>query len=113
MQTMQANQRGARTNQPQLFRALPKSSGLGPYDIIRTDAFEWLSQAKPNSIHAVVTDPPYGLVEYTRTELEKMRKGRGGVWRIGAGCPQASGSFRGLLPLERRRIPRCDLENLL
>ena len=33
--------------------------------IILGDAFEWLEKAEPNSIHAVVTDPPYGLVEYT------------------------------------------------
>ncbi len=37
---------------------------------------------EPNSIHAIVTDPPYGLKEYTATEKEKLRKGRGGVWRI-------------------------------
>jgi site-specific DNA-methyltransferase (adenine-specific) len=46
------------------------------------DAFEWLGRAEPHSIHAVVTDPPYGLVEYTPKELEKMENGRGGVWRI-------------------------------
>jgi site-specific DNA-methyltransferase (adenine-specific) len=31
------------------------------YEILHVDAFEWLKQAKRNSIHAVVTDPPYGL----------------------------------------------------
>jgi len=35
-----------------------------------------------NSIHAVVTDPPYGLKEYTHDEKEKLRKGSGGIWRI-------------------------------
>ena len=29
------------------------------------DAFDWLASAPPASIHAVVTDPPYGAVEYT------------------------------------------------
>jgi len=52
------------------------------YNIYLSDAFDWLAQAPPCSIHAVVTDPPYGLVEYTERELEKMRSGRGGVWRI-------------------------------
>jgi site-specific DNA-methyltransferase (adenine-specific) len=52
------------------------------YEIANVDAFEWLGQAKPCSIHAVVTDPPYGLVEYTARELQKMQNGRGGVWRI-------------------------------
>ena len=45
------------------------------------DAFDWLKQAEPCSIHAVVTDPPYGLLEYTPKQLEKMKNGRGGVWR--------------------------------
>jgi DNA modification methylase len=29
-----------------------------------------------------VTDPPYGLIEYTEKEQLKLRNGRGGVWRI-------------------------------
>ena len=33
-------------------------------------------------IYAVVTDPPYGLQEYTQKEQEKLRAGRGGVWRL-------------------------------
>jgi hypothetical protein len=57
-------------------------SMLGAYQIIRTDAFAWLESARPSSIHAVVTDPPYGLLEYTPRELEKMRSGKGGMWRF-------------------------------
>jgi DNA modification methylase len=52
------------------------------YRIFCTDAFGWLRAAEPNSVHAVVTDPPYGLLEYTDRELQKLRKGKGGVWRI-------------------------------
>jgi DNA modification methylase len=55
---------------------------LASYEIARADAFEWLSDAKPCSIHAVVTDPPYGLIEYTESQLQKLRNGRGGVWRL-------------------------------
>jgi site-specific DNA-methyltransferase (adenine-specific) len=58
---------------------LPKPGG---YEIAHADAFEWLARAKPCSVHAVVTDPPYGLIEYTPRELEKLQNGRGGVWRI-------------------------------
>jgi hypothetical protein len=47
------------------------------YEILHVDAFEWLKQAKRNSIHAVVTDPPYGLIEYTPRELRKMQEGKG------------------------------------
>ena len=42
----------------------------------------WLRERPEKSIHGVVTDPPYGLVEYTKTQQEKLRAGRGGVWRI-------------------------------
>lgn len=61
------------------------------YRILCAHAFAWLRGAEPNSIHAVVTDPPYGLLEYTDRELQKLRKGKGGVWRIPPafdGCPR-------------------------
>lgn len=35
-----------------------------------------------NSLHAVCTDPPYGLVEYSPKEVEKLRIGSGGLWRL-------------------------------
>ena len=37
------------------------------YELHHADAFEWLASARMNSIEAVVTDPPYGLVN-TRTK---------------------------------------------
>ena len=52
------------------------------YRLYCGDSFAWLSSAEAHSIHAVVTDPPYGLVEYSEVQLEKLRLGRGGVWRI-------------------------------
>jgi site-specific DNA-methyltransferase (adenine-specific) len=65
-----------------LFACDADSQPLGAYDLVCINAFDWLAQAKRNSIHAVVTDPPYGLVEYTPDQLAKRRNGRGGVWRI-------------------------------
>ncbi len=65
------------------------------YDIAQTDSFAWLASARPQSIHAVVTDPPYGLIEYTPRELEKMQNGKGGVWRI---PPSFDGCRRNPLP---------------
>jgi site-specific DNA-methyltransferase (adenine-specific) len=65
------------------------------YEILNVDIFEWLKQAKRNSIHAVVTNPPYGLIEYTPRELKKMQDGRGGVWRI---PPSFDGCQRKPLP---------------
>ena len=59
------------------------------------DSLEWLRAQPANAIHAVVTDPPYGLVEYTPKELEKLRSGRGGNWRI---PPSFDGVARSPLP---------------
>jgi len=54
----------------------------GAYEIYLADAFMWLEQRAANSAHAIVTDPPYGVKEYTEGEKAKLRNGRGGVWRI-------------------------------
>jgi DNA modification methylase len=59
------------------------------------DCLAWMDERSSNSIHAIVTDPPYGLKEYTRSEKEKLRKGRGGVWRI---PPSFDGCTRSPLP---------------
>ena len=59
------------------------------------DTISWLSDLAPNSIHAVVTDPPYGLVEYDAKNHRKLRAGRGGVWRI---SPSFDGANRKPLP---------------
>ncbi|MFZ0770110.1 MAG: site-specific DNA-methyltransferase [Candidatus Sulfotelmatobacter sp.] len=55
------------------------------YEIHEADAFSWLRCRGPNSVHAVVTDPPYALIEYSPKELQKRRNGSGGIWRL----PQA------------------------
>jgi DNA modification methylase len=68
---------------------------VGDYRIVQMSAFEWLPTAESNSIHAVVTDPPYGLIEYSEQELGKLRKGRGGVWRL---PPSFDGCKRRPLP---------------
>ena len=63
--------------------------------LVQADCLEWLSAQPAASFHAVVTDPPYGLVEYTPKEQEKLRKGRGGVWRL---PPSFDGCKRSPLP---------------
>jgi len=65
------------------------------YEVIHADCFDWMDQRVPNSIHAIVTDPPYGLREYTPEEKTKLRRGHGGVWRI---PPTFDGSTRSPLP---------------
>ncbi|HVU88510.1 MAG TPA: DNA methyltransferase [Pirellulales bacterium] len=71
------------------------STGFGRFQILHVDAFEWLKSARPNSVEAVVTDPPYGLIEYTDSQLQKRKSGRGGVWRI---PPSFDGCKRSPLP---------------
>ena len=53
--------------------------------LYRADCVAWLQARAPNSLHACVTDPPYGLVEYTPEQQAKLRAGRGGVWRMPPG----------------------------
>jgi DNA modification methylase len=68
---------------------------FGSATLIHGDCFQWLANAQTNSIEAVVTDPPYGLVEYSEVEQSKLREGRGGVWRI---PPSFDGNKRSPLP---------------
>ena len=68
---------------------------FGNATLIHDDCFRWLENAPSNSIEAVVTDPPYGLVEYSEQEQQKLRVGRGGVWRI---PPSFDGNKRAPLP---------------
>lgn len=67
----------------------------GDAKLYQADCFEWLAHWKPLSIHAVVTDPPYGLLEYSSREQAKLRNGKGGVWRI---PPSFDGHKRAPLP---------------
>ncbi len=68
---------------------------VGGTQLIQADCLKWLEAQPASSIHAVVTDPPYGLVEYTPKEQEKLRRGRGGVWRL---PPSFDGCKRSPLP---------------
>lgn len=68
---------------------------LGQVQLFHADCVRWLRGQPERSIHGVVTDPPYGLVEYTAKEKAKLRAGRGGVWRI---PPSFDGHRRSPLP---------------
>jgi site-specific DNA-methyltransferase (adenine-specific) len=84
-----------------LQRELPNSQPWrGPYELenltlYNADCFDWIESQEENSFHAVVTDPPYGLHEYTPEQQAKLRKGKGGVWRI---PPSYDGHKRSPLP---------------
>lgn len=65
------------------------------YSLHHTDCLEWMAEREPRSIEAIVTDPPYGLREYSAGEQRKLRRGRGGLWRI---PPAYDGCVRSPLP---------------
>ncbi|MBM4039332.1 MAG: site-specific DNA-methyltransferase [Planctomycetes bacterium] len=68
---------------------------MGRARLFHADCFDWLRKQPDSSVHAVVTDPPYGLHEYTPEQQAKLRNGKGGVWRI---PPSFDGSTRSPLP---------------
>ena len=69
--------------------------GYGQATLFHDDCFDWLHKQDDNSIYAVVTDPPYGLEEYTEKEQDKLRAGRGGIWRL---PPKYDGNQRNPVP---------------
>jgi tRNA G10 N-methylase Trm11 len=86
---------------PQNLQLFPETSDcahrpLAPYKIVHADCIEWMKAQPECSVHAIVTDPPYGLKEYTDHETAKLRNGnKGGIWRI---PPSFDGSQRAPLP---------------
>lgn len=68
---------------------------FGKATLFNDDCFSWLRRQGDNSIHAIVTDPPYGLHEYTPVQVRKLREGKGGVWRK---PPSFDGTTRSPLP---------------
>lgn len=72
-----------------------KSTKVGRATLFNADCFDWLDTVQRHSIDAVVTDPPYGVVEFDDDQLLKMKNKKGGVWRI---PPSFDGHVRSPLP---------------
>lgn len=70
---------------------------IGHATIFNSDAFQWMATRAENSVHGIVTDPPYGVKEFELEEIERLRKPNGGtgVWRI---PPLLNGCVRAPLP---------------
>jgi site-specific DNA-methyltransferase (adenine-specific) len=84
------------------YRNMALEGGL----LVHADCFEWMGRVPKESVHAIVTDPPYGVKEYDFDQIEKRSNGNGGIWRI---PPAFDGSKRAPLPRftalnERERI---------
>lgn len=71
------------------------ATAIGRSVALHADCFEWMSRCPENSIHAVVTDPPYGVKEFDHDQLAKRANGKGGIWRI---PPSFDGHVRSPLP---------------
>jgi site-specific DNA-methyltransferase (adenine-specific) len=71
------------------------SHTIGRCRVAHADCFEWLGRIPENSLHAIVTDPPYGVKEYDFDQIEKRANGNGGIWRI---PPSFDGHTRQPLP---------------
>jgi site-specific DNA-methyltransferase (adenine-specific) len=88
----------SRATESSLLRELALDYSLriiGSSGVIHADCFEWLSRLPENTLHAIVTDPPYGVKEYDFDQIEKRTNGNGGVWRI---PPSFDGHTRSPLP---------------
>ena len=59
------------------------------------DCLNELAGLNADQLDAVCTDPPYGMVEFSDSEVAKLRSGKGGVWRI---PPKWDGCERKPLP---------------
>jgi DNA modification methylase len=72
---------------------------MSGFRTILGDCFEEVAKLPDNSIDAVCTDPPYGIVEFSESEVAKLRSGKGGIWRL---PPKFDGK-------ERRPLPRFSI----
>ena len=95
MRSTEAPSIGADAGEEDMRQTFVSTKPMHGVELVLADALQWMAQRDENSIHAIVTDPPYALVEYDDKDHVKMRKGRGGVWRL---PPSFDGSQRSPLP---------------
>lgn len=90
-----------------LSRGVP-SARVGRSLLINADSFAWMQRIPEASLHALVTDPPYGVKEYDDDQLEKRQNGVGGIWRLPPAFDGATRAplprFTALNPKERKRL---------
>ena len=80
---------------PEVFGLDYPKAGVGGSLLVLADCLEWLARVPENSIHGIVTDPPYGLTEFDADQLDKRKNGKGGIWRL---PPAFDGAKRAPLP---------------
>ncbi len=65
--------------EPELLTLDYCAAAIGRSHVVHADCFEWLGRIPSNSLHAIVTDPPYGVKEYDFDQIEKRANGNGGI----------------------------------
>ena len=85
---------GTARNQLGRFALGHPSRMIGNSLMVQADCFAWLKKIPESSLHAVVTDPPYGVKEYEADQIEKRGKNLG-IRRI---PPAFDGHTRAPLP---------------
>jgi len=82
--------------------------------VVYADCLEWLGALPENTLHAIVTDPPYGVKEYDFDQLEKRADCNGSIWRIPPSFDGANRQplprFTALNPRERKQLRRFFVE---
>lgn len=73
----------------------PPVAEVGGSTIVQADAFDFMASLGEGTVHAIVTDPPYGVKEYEVEQLHKRQAGEGGIWRL---PPAFDHSVRAPLP---------------
>lgn len=52
------------------------------YMLFHDDALRWLEKCAPTRFSAVVTDPPFSMIEFRPEQLAQRENGKGGIWRL-------------------------------
>lgn len=76
-----------------------------PYALYNADYLDGLASRQENSIEAIVTDPPYGLKEFSTNERARLQNGgTGGIWRVFGDHPMRSRCLTINLPSDCRNL---------
>jgi site-specific DNA-methyltransferase (adenine-specific) len=90
-----------------LIRNYP-ATRIGHSALVNADSFEWMGTVPESSIHAIVTDPPYGVKEFDEDQLVKRHERKGGIWRLPPAFDGAARAplprFTAMTPKERQRL---------
>jgi site-specific DNA-methyltransferase (adenine-specific) len=68
---------------------------IGDSLMLNADCMSVMQSLSDETIHGIVTDPPYGFKEFELEQIKKLEEGKGGIWRL---PPAFDGSVRSPVP---------------